>query len=133
MKVLFLCVLAATTPLCGQEWTPTRIVAITDYAPLARMARIAGEVQVRCLLDANGSVTQAEALSGHPILKEQARQNALLWKFRRTSKQERSNNAVTLNYKYLLEGEGQDRAHTAFVVDLPDSVRIIAPPALVNP
>jgi TonB family protein len=130
MKLLFWGVLAAAMPFWGQEWTPTRIVAITDYAPLARAARIAGEVEVRCLLDANGSVIKAEALSGHPILQEQARQNAILWKFRRTSPPEGSKNTVSLKYKYVLEGERQDRARTTFVVDLPNSVQIITPPPL---
>jgi len=119
----------------GQDWTPSRIVAIADYVPLARQARIYGDVQVKCFLDTDGSVLRAEVLSGHPLLREQARKNAILWKFRRTGSQE--SNTVTLNYQYRLEGELQDQArtgaHTVFFVDLPNTIQIIAPVAWVNP
>jgi TonB family protein len=105
------------------------------YVPLARQARIYGDVKIKCSLDANGAVVSAEVRSGRPLLKEQARQNALLWKFQRTRSQ--VSNTVTLNYQYRLEGELQDQArtgaHTVFVVDLPNTIQIIAPVAWVNP
>lgn len=82
---LICCVAACALALHAQGWPPKRIVAITDYVPLARQARIAGDVEIKCTLAEDGSVTSAEAVSGHPLLKEQARQNALLWKFQSTS------------------------------------------------
>jgi TonB family protein len=85
-------------------------VAIADYVLIARSARISGDVQVKCFLDADGSVLRAEVLSGHPLLREQARNNALLWKFQKTGP--KASNTVTLNYQYRLEGELQDQAHT---------------------
>lgn len=119
----------------AQDWRPKRIVAIADYVPLAQQARISGDVQVKCFLDTDGSVLRAEVLSGHPLLREQARKNALLWKFQRTTPQ--AANTVTLKYQYRLEGELQDQAyrgaHTVFFVDLPDAIHIIAPIAWVNP
>jgi TonB family protein len=117
--VLFVAIL----PVFAQEWTPKRIVAIMEYPPLPKEARIAGVVEIRCFLDANGTVTRAEAISGHPLFKEQARQNALLWKFQRTGPGE--SNTITLTYQFRLEGEPQDQ--TVFVVDLPSTVQIIAP------
>lgn len=125
MRLLTLCLLAVM-PLCAQDWMPARIVAITDYPPLPQQARIGGEVQVRCFLNPDGSVARAEAVSGHPLLKEQARENALLWKFRRAPAKGGGDNTITLKYEYLLEGEFQDPRRTAFVVDLPDTIRIIA-------
>jgi Gram-negative bacterial TonB protein C-terminal len=131
----FLCFVICTLSLFAQDWTPRRIVAITDYVPLARQARISGDVQVKCFLDADGSVLHAEALSGHQLLREQARKNALLWKFQKTGPQ--TGRTVTLNYQYRLEGELQDQAragaHTVFFVDLPDTIHIVAPVAWVNP
>ena len=110
-------------------------MAITDYLPLARQSRISGDVQVKCFLDTDGSVLRAEALSGHTLLREQARKNALLWKFHRTGSQ--AGNTLNLNYQYRLEGELQDQAHlgarTVFLVDLPNTIQIIAPAAYVNP
>ena len=121
--------------LSAQDWTPRRIVAIADDVPLARQARISGDVQVKCFLDADGSVLRAEVLSGHQLLREQARKNALLWKFQRTGSQ--AGNTVTLNYQYRAEGELQDQAragaHTVFFVDLPSTIHIIWPVAWVNP
>jgi hypothetical protein len=136
----FLCVVMGTISVFAQDWTPRRIVAIADYVPLARQARISGDVQVKCFLSAEGSVLRAEVLSGHPLLREQARKNALLWKFQRTgpgSAGPQASNAVTLNYQYRLEGELQDQArtgaHTVFFVDLPNTIQIVAPVSWVNP
>jgi TonB family protein len=132
---IFLCLVMGTISVFGQDWTPKRIVAIADYVPIARTARISGDVQVKCFLDADGPVLRAEVLSGHPLLREQARKNALLWKFQRTGP--KASNTVTLNYQYRLEGELQDQArmgaHTVFFVDLPNTIQIIAPVAWVNP
>jgi TonB family protein len=127
---LICCVVACATALQAQDWTPRRIVAITDYVPLARQARIAGDVQIKCTLRADGSVNNAEVLSGHPLLKEDARQNALLWRFQRSSAQVTSN-TVILKYQYRLEGNPGSR--TVFMVDLPDVIQIISPLPVLNP
>jgi TonB family protein len=108
-----------------------KVVAIKDYQPLARQAGITGEVEVRCFLNPDGSVARAEAVSGHPLLKEQARQNALLWKFRRTSAKEGGNNTITLRYEYVLEGKPQYRTSTKFVVN-GVKIRITAHPSVVE-
>ena len=130
--MLAIWLIATALPICAQDWTPKRIVAITDYVPLARQAQISGDVEVRCFLDVNGAVTRAEVIIGHPLLKDQARQNALLWTFQRTGPP-RENNTVTLKYQYRLEGEFQGRDHTVFLVDLPNTIQIIAPVAILNP
>jgi TonB family protein len=107
-------------------------VAIRDYVPLAKMARVSGIVEVKCTLDDNGSVRQAEVISGHPLLKEQARRNAMLWQFQRTSPEVKTN-SVTLFYEYLLEGTLQEHDNTVFVVEPPNRIQIIAPPAYFTP
>jgi hypothetical protein len=76
MRFLIFC-LMAVLPLCAQDWTPKRIVAM-NYPPLGTQARIAGDVEILCSLDPDGSVIRAEAISGHAVLKEPARQNAVL-------------------------------------------------------
>jgi len=123
--------LCAVVSASAQDWVPKRIVAIRDYVPLAKMARVAGIVEVKCILDDNGSVRQADVISGHKLLKEQTRQNALLWQFQRTSSQVKTN-TVTLIYEYLLEGPLQDHDNTVFLVEMPNRVRIIAPPAFIQ-
>lgn len=134
MKILVGLLFGALSVL-AQDWVPARIVAIAEYVPVASAARVHGDVKVKCTLDANGRVVNATVLSGHPLLKEQARQNALLWKFKSSSPQ--VSNSVTLTYQYRLEGELQDlsrtNAHTVFIVDLPNTIQIIAPPNWVMP
>ena len=119
-------------PIWGQDWKPSKIVAITEYPPLPRATRIYGTVEVKCTLDSSGAVTVAEALSGPKLLKEPARQNALQWRFERVSKKT-PGNSVILRYAFLLEGEPQDRTKTTFVFELPDKIQIVAPPQFVNP
>jgi TonB family protein len=46
------------------------------YPPLARQARISGDVQVSIRVRPDGTVASAEALSGHPILSPAAVDNA---------------------------------------------------------
>ena len=128
---MLLGILVGAFSACAQDWTPTRIVAITDYVALARQAQVSGDVEVKCLLDPSGSVVSAEPLSGHPLLKEQARQNALLWKFHRTGTG--GKNSVTLTYRYHLEGSSGDSGHTVFVVDLPNKIDIVTTAANFNP
>jgi hypothetical protein len=92
---------------------------------------IQGTVEVRCTLDSNGKAASAEVLSGTRELREPARQNALQWKFQRTSKDE-PGNSMTLHYVFLLEGEPQDRKNTIFVFELPNRVQVVAPISFIT-
>jgi hypothetical protein len=127
-----LLLLVATVSAFAQDWVPTRIVAITRYVPLASQAQISGIVEVKCRLAEDGTVADAVAVSGHKLLKEQARQNALLWRFRRSSADVR-NATVSIFYEYRLDGPAQDDYHTVFLVDLPNRVSIISPPVHFTP
>jgi TonB family protein len=46
------------------------------YPPVARAARASGTVVVRIVVDEEGKVTEAEAVSGHPLLRQAAVQAA---------------------------------------------------------
>jgi TonB family protein len=46
------------------------------YPPLARQARIAGDVKIQLRIQRNGSVDSAEVISGHPMLKQAALESA---------------------------------------------------------
>lgn len=46
------------------------------YPPLARQARIMGDVKVQVLIRKDGSVASAEVVSGHPMLKQAALESA---------------------------------------------------------
>jgi TonB family protein len=121
-------VLFALTALsvCAQDWTPSKIVAITEYPRVPRLARVQGTIEVKCTLDSSGNVTAAEMVSGNAMLGKTARDNALQWKFQPVSREVRGN-FVTLIYVFLLEGKPQDAANSTFVFELPNIVQIVAP------
>src|SRR5438067_796485 len=51
------------------------------YPPIARQARIQGEVKLALEVAADGSVTDVKVLSGPPLLTQAAIDNARLWRF----------------------------------------------------
>ena len=51
------------------------------YPPAARAVHASGQVQVQVLIDENGNVISASAVSGHPLLKQSAEQAARASKF----------------------------------------------------
>lgn len=63
----------STTPETGVVLTK---LAPPAYPPLARLARIAGDVKIQVLVRKDGSVASAGVISGHPILKPAALESA---------------------------------------------------------
>lgn len=55
------------------------------YPPIAKAARVQGTVQVAILISQEGRVISAEAVSGHPLLREASVQAARQWVFTPTS------------------------------------------------
>ena len=54
-----------------------------DYPALAKAARVSGKVEVEVIVDSDGRVRSARAITGHPLLKDPAVACAKQWKFRR--------------------------------------------------
>jgi TonB family protein len=54
---------------------------LPTYPPLARQARIEGIVKVSFELAEDGTVSEVQAISGHPMLKPGAVENVRTWKF----------------------------------------------------
>jgi TonB family protein len=67
----------AAAPERPQSEVVLNNVYLPVYPPLARMARIMGDVKLQIRIRKDGSVDSAEVLSGHPMLKEAALQSAL--------------------------------------------------------
>ncbi len=76
--------LAAVAGTSSQESTEVlpKVVQHTEpsYPPIARQVRIQGEVRVKITTDGE-SVRDAEAETGHPLLRKSAEDNARTWKF----------------------------------------------------
>ena len=72
--VAIFCLLGQTSiPL--SEWRPHRIVSL-EYPALAAQARIAGVIDVDCMLSEEASVTAARVKKGNDLLARAARENA---------------------------------------------------------
>jgi TonB family protein len=65
------------------QGSATRKVA-PAYPPIAKAARAQGAVQVHVTIDENGNVTSADAVSGHPLLRDAAIEAAKQWQFKPT-------------------------------------------------
>jgi TonB family protein len=63
----------ATTPETGVVLTK---LAPPVYPPLARQARITGDIRIRIGIGPDGSVVSADVVSGHPMLKQAALDSA---------------------------------------------------------
>ena len=115
-----------TLSVCAQDWTPSKIVAMSEYPRIPRLARVQGTVEVRCTLDSSGNVTAAEMISGNAMLGKAASENALQWRFQPVSNAAHGNSA-TLTYVFLLEGKPQDATNSTFVFEMPNRIQIVAP------
>lgn len=121
-------------PTMLAEWEPVEIVGMS-YPLLARSARITGLVVVRLSLERDGSVKQAEPVSGHPLLGEAAKANAEKWKFKQSGRNFAPAQTPYLVYRFVLAGScaGND-CRTGFVVELPNFVVVMSeiPPLQVS-
>ena len=54
------------------------------YPPLARQARIYGDVIIDAVIDVNGNVVEMQVISGHPLLVPAALQALRQWKYQPT-------------------------------------------------
>jgi len=59
-------------------------IPLADYPDIARAARAQGDVDVRIVIDEGGNVIEAQAVSGHPLLRTAAVNAALAAKFNPT-------------------------------------------------
>jgi TonB family protein len=53
-----------------------------DYPPLARQARIQGQVVLQALIDKDGNIEKLDLVSGHPMLAPAALQAVKQWKYK---------------------------------------------------
>ncbi len=75
------------------------------YPPLARQARIAGDVKVQVWVRADGSVDSAEVISGHPMLSWAALESAQRSQYQCHGCSQAAT-AYLLTYSFVLPAEG---------------------------
>ncbi len=94
--------------------TPATGVVLTKlsppvYPPLARQARIMGDVTVQVLIRKDGSVASAEVISGHPMLKQAALDSAQKSQFEcRGCNDEVSSYPMTYTFGRLDDGKPRE-------------------------
>jgi protein TonB len=65
---------------------PPKLLAAPDpvYPPLAKQARIQGDVLIDAVIDANGQVAEMQVVSGHPMLITAALDALRRWRYQPT-------------------------------------------------
>ncbi|HKW33333.1 MAG TPA: energy transducer TonB [Candidatus Acidoferrum sp.] len=84
------------------------------YPPLARQTRIQGDVRIKLMTDGE-SVTNVEAVAGHPLLLKAAEGNVRTWKFAPHSA---SSFVVTFRYKLASGDVDVEFLEAPFVVQI---------------
>jgi TonB family protein len=106
---------------------PIHVVSLI-YPPVARQARITGDVVLVAQIGSDGSVSIPIRRSGHPLLLQAAEDNLKTWKFQAGEPQE-----MEITYHFKLGEPSSGSAQTECAFDLPDSVTISAPIPTVQP
>jgi TonB family protein len=99
---------------------PIHVVSLI-YPPVARQARIQGDVVLIAQIGSDGSVSIPIRKSGHPLLLKAAEDNLKTWTFQTGESQE-----MEITYHFKLREQSSDSAETECAFDLPDSVTIFS-------
>jgi TonB family protein len=84
------------------------------YPPLAKAARVTGSVVVEVVVDEQGNVASALALTGHPLLKDAATSAARGWRFTPTGVNGSAVRVVgTITFNFALGDKPQDTTDSA--------------------
>jgi hypothetical protein len=90
------------------------------YVPLARATAIGGDVKLQVDVDELGNVSDERAISGHPLLLQEAEKNIKLWRFK-------PGHAATFSVTYefrLVEPRTEKDPFPTISYDLPFRVRV---------
>jgi hypothetical protein len=98
---------------------------------LALVAGIEGPVNIECHVAADGSVTEAKALSGHPLLAKPVEENVRRWTFD-TSGHEVNALSTKILYRFVIDHKGES-VPSEFVFEEPNIVTVVASAVPVNP
>jgi hypothetical protein len=105
LNSLLLCITLAH--LANAEITatvlPARILG-ASYPNGARLGRIEGIVEAKCLIREDGSVAEVYILSGHPVLARSVKENLLQWTFRWANGTNNRSYEARILYDFQLRG-----------------------------
>lgn len=99
------------------------------YPPLARQARIGGEVMLRVTIDSMGKVDSVSILKGHPLLVQAAADTVKHWQFSNSSG---NSLEFELTCEFGLRDKTADNPDEEMFFDAPQHIRIVVNAAAVN-
>jgi TonB family protein len=120
--------LTASLSVFGQSLPEPNLVSagLPRYPPIARLAKVHGEVKVDFTLSSNGEVINATAVSGHPMLKPAAEENMKTWRFE-LPKESVPHGTVTLDsYRYVEVITNPPPTKQAHDCPAPDAVAVLS-------
>ena len=123
---LLIALLLLTLSTQSQPRVPIHVESLL-YPPLARQARITGDVVLIVDIASDGRVSVTMRRSGHPLLLQAAEDNVKTWRFQNGEEQEME---ITYHFRLRERSAGSPQAECAF--DLPDSVTITSDPPPVK-
>ena len=114
-------------------WQVQRLVALTKYPMLPRMASIQGTVELRCTIADDGIVNECRVGSGHPLLSAAAVENLNLWTFKRVPEARAVTSEVTMIYRFELSGAAvRGDPRTEFSLEFPNHVGFVSQPGCAD-
>jgi TonB family protein len=114
-------------------WQVQRLVALTQYPMLPRMANIQGTVELRCSIADDGTVNECRVISGHPLLNGVAIGNLKSWTFKRAPGTHSAASEVTMIYNFELSGAAvRVDPKIEFSFELPNHVKFVSQPACAD-
>jgi len=116
--VIVFCALAGSA--FGQALLePTLISAgLPRYPPIARLAKIQGEVKVNFTLNSKGEIVSATAVSGHPMLKGAAEENVKTWRFELPKNLNRTDWKYSTVFNFKISNDEQPYENPKLTVSL---------------
>jgi TonB family protein len=97
---------------------------VSPWPLIARDAQIQGLVDMQLIISSDGLVSSANAISGHPVLKQAAEKNIRRWKFDPSSAGSRP---LTVKYEFRLElPKTYYRPESQNIFELPTRVTVIS-------
>jgi hypothetical protein len=126
--VLFAFRLQLSTTAAGHDRVPIKEKKPPIYAPIARQARLTGDVQLVAEIDRDGVVTSVHGCGAAPLLCKIAEDNLREWKFGPFPVAQKFPLTYKITYSYRIVGPLQaGQPHPAPVAwDLPNRVIITA-------
>lgn len=126
MKRVLVFVLSCVTLCCltSAQSLPEPILQsgqMPTYPPIARAARIEGEVKVGFVLNANGEVESVDVKSGHPMLRNATADIVKSWKFELPPNLFRTKWNYDTTFRYHLSGKELESNETAKLTIIVDS------------